>query len=712
MTSKHKADKSATTKGERLNSPTSSTHIVAAPVTVFKVNTDGTGFTNLYSFTGDSDGGSPAELILSGNTLYGLAEGGSSGHGSLFAINTDGSGFTNLYSFTGGSDGFAANAIIISGNTLYGATSGSLFIINTDGSGFTNLYSGSGANALIISGNILYGTTSYGGSSSNGTVFAINTNGTDFTTIYSFTTLSQIYYNYNYHEVNSDGANPYGGLTLSGNTLYGTASNGGTNGDGTVFSISLALVVTTTSLPSGDDGVAYNQTLAAFGGQKPYNWTIISGVLPPGLTLATNGLISGIPTTNGGTFNFTVQVMDANTNTATQTLKLTVIPLQVTSTWLPDGTNFTAYSQQLNAIGGQPPYSWTLISGLLPSGLTLAPNGVISGTPATVGSFYFTVQVADADNNTATQALSLTIDPYVSMVASYSASESWSVTLFRGANDVATTFTGNETGILLITNGSFTQINHTGDAILPNPNTAMTIYYDDYSYNISGAYPFSGIGGGPIQGDLYAEIQLSFFVILVPLGTQSSIADSFPSDSSVFTTTGTSLTSLSGAGTMVDQRSAYGPIGPSYFVNKVVASSTSSLTEIVDTTPPTVTITLPTSGQKVSNNVFTVTGTSSDNMAVMDVFYSLNNMGLEMAMTTNKWTNWTAAVTLNPGTNTIAAFSVDTSGNVSATKTVAFDYVVSAPLTVQMTGRGTVTPNYSNQRKETSQESELCRLPR
>src|SRR6266446_2534070 len=71
--------------------------------TVFTVNTDGTGFTNLHSFTGSDGAGPQAELITSssGNTLYGTAwGGGSSGAGTVFAVNSDGTGFTNLHSFT------------------------------------------------------------------------------------------------------------------------------------------------------------------------------------------------------------------------------------------------------------------------------------------------------------------------------------------------------------------------------------------------------------------------------------------------------------------------------------------------------------------------------------------------------------------------------------------------------------------------------------
>jgi len=335
--------------------------------TVFKVDTDGNGFTNLHSFTGGSDGGSPvAALIISSNTLYGTTEdGGSFGNGTIFAVNTNGMGFTNLYSFTGGSDGSSPQAgLVLAGNTLFGTAyyggisgAGTVFAVNTNGTGFTNLYSFTGGidggypmAGLILSGNTLYGTTYHGGSSGNGTVFKINTDGSDFTTLYSFTALSSIYYNYNFYNVNSDGANPEGGLILSGNTLYGTAYDGGTNGYGTVFSLSSSsfgsvvapLVVTTTSLPNGTNGTTYSQTLTASGGQTPYSWTNSLGALPSGLHLSTNGVISGTPT-NSGTFNFTVKVTDALSETATQPLTLTVgNPVILSAPQITLGkTNFT-----------------------------------------------------------------------------------------------------------------------------------------------------------------------------------------------------------------------------------------------------------------------------------------------------------------------------------------------------------------------------------
>ena len=88
--------------------------------------------------------------------------------------------------------------------------------------------------------------------------------------------------------------------------------------------------------------------------------------------------------------------------------------LRVTTTSLPNGTNGLAYSQQLSAVYGQPPYHWSLISGSLPSGLALATNGVISGTPTANGTNYFTVKVTDALSATATQPLTLTISSSLS----------------------------------------------------------------------------------------------------------------------------------------------------------------------------------------------------------------------------------------------------------------------------------------------------------
>jgi len=178
------------------------------------------------------------------------------------------------------------------------------------------------------------------------------------------------------------------------------------------------LAVSTASLPNGTTGTAYSQTLAAAGGLTPYTWSVSSGAMPAGLSLAAStGVISGTPTT-AGTSSFTVQVQDAANTTAAKTLSLTIYaPLAVSTASLPNGTAGTTYSQTLAATGGLTPYTWSISSGTLPAGLSLAAStGVISGTPTTAGTSSFTVRVQDAAATTATKTFSLTI--YASLAVS------------------------------------------------------------------------------------------------------------------------------------------------------------------------------------------------------------------------------------------------------------------------------------------------------
>ncbi len=148
-----------------------------------------------------------------------------------------------------------------------------------------------------------------------------------------------------------------------------------------------ALSITTTSLPGGNVGSSYSATLAASGGTAPYSWSLAPGSsLPPGLSLSTGGLVSGTPS-GTGTSTFTVQVADSSspTNTASATLSITIGPalqLAITTTSLPAANVGSAYSATLTAAGGKAPYSWSVSSGTLPTGLSMSSSGVISGTPA------------------------------------------------------------------------------------------------------------------------------------------------------------------------------------------------------------------------------------------------------------------------------------------------------------------------------------------
>lgn len=218
--------------------------------TVFKINTDGSDYAILYSFTGGDDGALPwAGLTLSGNTLYGTTiGGGAADQGTIFKINTDGSGHTNIYTFglTNYNDGWYPDdaPLLLINNTLYGTTDGggpyydgNIFRINTDGSGFTNIYYFDDSayynprGRLVLVTNTLYGVTALGGNGNAGIIYSINTNGSNYQVVHDFGAFP------------GDGQSTYAGLLLVSNTLYGTTSDGGANypgpenaGSGTVYS--------------------------------------------------------------------------------------------------------------------------------------------------------------------------------------------------------------------------------------------------------------------------------------------------------------------------------------------------------------------------------------------------------------------------------------------------------------------------------------------
>ncbi|MGA9931351.1 MAG: choice-of-anchor tandem repeat GloVer-containing protein, partial [Terriglobales bacterium] len=153
--------------------------------------------------------------------------------------------------------------------------------------------------------------------------------------------------------------------------------------------VSFGVVPTTLTLgcPTGTAQVevAYSSALVASGGVAPYTFSITSGSLPPGLTLnSSTGAITGTPTT-AGTYNFTAQVVDSQGNTATSSCSIVVSSPTLTLS-CPTGTAQVgfAYSSALTASGGVAPYTFSIISGSLPPGLTLnASTGAITGTPTT-----------------------------------------------------------------------------------------------------------------------------------------------------------------------------------------------------------------------------------------------------------------------------------------------------------------------------------------
>ncbi|WP_425611824.1 putative Ig domain-containing protein [Xanthomonas campestris] len=260
------------------------------------------------------------------------------------------------------------------------------------------------------------------------------------------------------------------GLTLASNgTLSGTATVEGsfnftvTATDANTFTASQAYAVTVagpnlalpaSSLPAGTAGQAYTAAISpATGGTAPYSYALTAGALPSGVVLdAATGALSGTPTVSG-TFNFTLTVTDSTPSPAAQanqsyTLSIagaTLVPGQPT---LPPAVRGTPYSQVLTATGGVAPYTYSVASGTLPAGLTLASNGVLSGTPTAEGSTSFTIAVADAGNATATQAYTFTVSTAAPVAVADTAAtmSDAAVTVPVTAND-----TGNITAIAIAT---------------------------------------------------------------------------------------------------------------------------------------------------------------------------------------------------------------------------------------------------------------------
>lgn len=183
----------------------------------------------------------------------------------------------------------------------------------------------------------------------------------------------------------------------------------------TVTAATAALATVATTLPGASMGDTYDQTLASTGGTGPVSWSVESGNLPTGLSLdPATGEITGIAS-EAGTFAFSALVQDAAAHTATEDLSITIATgtaPAIDTTTLPDGTQGTAYHQIVTAQDGVAPYTWSVTSGSLPTGLSLdTSTGKITGKPTASGSFTFAVTASDsaATTQTATQSLSLTI---------------------------------------------------------------------------------------------------------------------------------------------------------------------------------------------------------------------------------------------------------------------------------------------------------------
>ncbi|WP_321472814.1 putative Ig domain-containing protein [uncultured Paludibaculum sp.] len=162
----------------------------------------------------------------------------------------------------------------------------------------------------------------------------------------------------------------------------------------------------TATLPGGTVGASYSASVAASGGTAPFIYTLsaVAGGLPPGLSLATGGAITGNPTT-AGTYNFSIIATDANGAAVPQSFQIVVAPapvLTISPSTLPTGVMGSFYYAGLSADGFFSPPSFSVSSGSLPPGIALTTAGVFQGTPSQAGLFSFTVRAASASTGQST----------------------------------------------------------------------------------------------------------------------------------------------------------------------------------------------------------------------------------------------------------------------------------------------------------------------
>ncbi len=165
-------------------------------------------------------------------------------------------------------------------------------------------------------------------------------------------------------------------------------------------------------LSSAEVGVGYSAPLVT-GGVPPYTFTLLKGVFPPGLSANTStGRLTGTPTPLAKGGSFTVRITDQLGSSKTGTFRITIFKtLAISTNTLPAGTQGKAYKGSLKAAGGKKSYTWSLVSGNLPAGLTLnSSTGAITGIPTQAGPFILRFRITDPLGGQAQKNLTLTIN--------------------------------------------------------------------------------------------------------------------------------------------------------------------------------------------------------------------------------------------------------------------------------------------------------------
>jgi hypothetical protein len=180
------------------------------------------------------------------------------------------------------------------------------------------------------------------------------------------------------------------------------------------LAVSAQLAASGPSAQLGEVGVRFRSALQSTGGVAPHSWSIGTGSLPRGLALSpTTGVIAGVPAAPGtSALTFTVTDAAGAKATTAGTLRIAARLRIASAASLPAATAGSAYRARLSTAGGQLPVRWGRAAGALPAGITLnSRTGVLSGTPASAGTYRFTVRATDALGGASRKAFRLVVSP-------------------------------------------------------------------------------------------------------------------------------------------------------------------------------------------------------------------------------------------------------------------------------------------------------------
>ena len=268
-------------------------------------------------------------------------------------------------------------------------------------------------------------------------------------------------------------------------TLTATDANGSTDSKSYNIIIAPVLTISANAPPGGIVGSPYTHTVTAAGGRTPYSFSN-STPLPAGLSLASNGTISGTPTAAGST-SFSVTVTDANTTTANTSVTINVIAgVSLSATGLTPITVGGPATASIQASGGQGgPFTFSLTSGSLPPGLSMASSGAITGTATTAGTATFSVTATGAGSLTGTQSFNWVVNPAITL--SVGASNPSTVGIALNRSLTASGGTGNLT--FSISAGTLPPgVSLSGTAISGTFTTAGTYNYTVRATDSTGAF--------------------------------------------------------------------------------------------------------------------------------------------------------------------------------------------------------------------------------